>query len=252
LLEQYGLRVPKPILINGHEVFKVLGFWAEAESYLPHLPAQVGQYPQIFAALGELHQAMLRCWVSTIPEPRFPNYGTIVQLKTWLQGSVERMEITANERETIQRVSYAIQTLSNLEQRYLPSLPHVPVHGDYTHSNIGFTADGEPVYLDFDVASLKPRVHDLAYAAVIMLRRMQYPLDPQATSWDLVWDMVDIYEQSVPVPLTSLERWAFPIEMVRVNLCSAARAAFPSLHESSWLVLMHGLAEAECILRSSM
>jgi Ser/Thr protein kinase RdoA (MazF antagonist) len=139
--------------------------------------------------------------------------------------------------------------LGNLEKEYITSLPKLLVHGDYTLSNIGFTESGEPVYLDFDVAAVKPRVHDLAYAALTMLRCMQYSVGPVADSWGLVWHMVEEYERTAMMPLTRLERLAFPIEMARVSMCFAARAGFPSANERSWSELTRGLAEAECILR---
>lgn len=248
-LEKHGLQVPKPIRIVKRDVFKLFGYWAEAESYLPHLPAQIEEYPQVFSALGELHRAMLNCWEHTIPEPTFPNYGTVAQLNTWLQGSTQHMRVVADGQKTMQRVAKAIRILSNLEQEYITSLPQVPVHGDYTHSNIGFTTGGETVFLDFDVASVKPRVHDLAYAALTMLRRMEYSVDPTAASWDVVWHMVDEYEQTAQTPLSRLERSAFPVEMARITLCFAARAGFPVAHERSWSLLTRNLVETECILR---
>jgi len=248
-LEKSGLRVPEPIQIVQREVFKLSGCWAEAETYLPHLPGQVDHYPQVFAALGKLHQAMLSCWEGTVQEPPFPNYGTVAQLNTWLQGSARRMRAGSDGREAVRRVAEAIQKLGNLEQAYITSLPQVPIHGDYTLSNIGFTDSGEPVFFDFDVATLKPRVHELAYAALTMLRHMERPMDPTVGSWAAVWDMVGEYEHTALTPLTWLERLALPIEMARVSLCFAARAGFPSAREESWSELTRGLAEAECILR---
>lgn len=248
-LEKFGLRVPDPIQIAQREVIRLSDRWAEAESYLPHLPAQSEQYPQVFAALGELHRAILTCWEGTMPEPPLSNYGTVAQLKTWLQGSARRMGARADEQDALRRAAGAIQTLGNLEQEYITSLPQALVHGDYTLSNIGFTASGEPVYLDFDVATVKPRVHELAYAALIMLRHMEHSVDPAAASWGVVWHMVDEYERTAMMPLNRLERLAFPIEMARVSLCFVARAGFPSANERSWSELTRGLAEAECILR---
>jgi hypothetical protein len=226
-LGSIGVQVPVPTVGSHGDVFRIAGCWSETEQYLPHVPMSVEQYPRSFAALGKLHRGMRQCWDGSIPDPRFPNYGSASQLLKWLQASTASVQGDASACNLAVRVASAIRQLGELEEE-VQSLPRLPVHGDYTLVNIGFVTNDETAYFDFDVAGVRPRLHDVAYAALTMLRSVGGSVDPTQSSWEIVWRMVDEYEHTAPFPLTRTERHALPLEMARVSLCFAARVGFAS------------------------
>jgi len=246
-LIQNGICVPKPMQISQHEIIRLVNRWAEAETFISYIPAQCEQYSEVFAALGRLHKAIFLCSNVIIPEHPLSNYGSVMQLSNWLKGSIHRIKPQGDQWEVVKRVSNAIRRLGELEQKHKESLPQMLIHGDYTLSNVGFTNDGEPVYLDFDVADVRPRIYELAYALVVMLRTLNYYIS-SSDAWHMVLNMINEYEKTSMMPLNSFEWLVLPREMARVTLCFSARSGFPYAHKNSWFELARGVTESEQLM----
>jgi Ser/Thr protein kinase RdoA (MazF antagonist) len=155
-----------------------------------------------------------------------PNHGTAGQLLQWLRRTAAHTGHDRAARQLADGVARAIRRLGELDEQARRPLPWLAVQGDFTLANLGFHSGGRLAYLDFDVAGVGRCLHDVAYVALIMLRSLRAPVDPQGLAWDTVWRMVDEYEGTGPFPLTAAERRALPLEMARVSLCLAARAGF--------------------------
>ena len=89
-------------------------------------------------------------------------------------------------------------------QRGAGALPHTMVHGDFRAQNVLFDRDRVAAVLDFDAATVAPRLVDLAYALVFFQAVIAQP----PLSRDQATVLLDAHEQVNP--LTDPERALLP------------------------------------------
>jgi Ser/Thr protein kinase RdoA (MazF antagonist) len=105
-------------------------------------------------------------------------------------------------------------------------LPRQLVHGDVRLGNLRLDPGGETVIHDFGFASIRPRVHDLAYSLAYMVSGLGGAGDPASFDWELARTLVEVYETSAGMPLSDHEIEALPAYIAAVPLYHAVTAGF--------------------------
>lgn len=229
-----GLLVPEPLALLrcGNRV-------AELETYVPHKPLE-GDVAQ-FEALGHLHRAARGL---VVPRPADAQYGTPATLRRYL------LDVRGDE-ETLRVAQGALGIVRDLRRQWVPAseLPTQFVHGDLVGPNLGRTDSGQPLYLDFGCAAVRPRVHDLAVALFyLVVGPNDEGLAPDF-DWSRVPALLAAYEQASRLPLTARERSALAPYTAAVPLAVAAPAAYlPDPTPLRYRERRAGMAIAEWIL----
>ncbi len=244
-LATVGLCVPAPLPWRHARVLRCGTRWAELEEYLPHerLAPAPASYTWLFAAMGRLHRALATLDLR-VPRPLVATYAPPTSLRRWLLITEAAVQ---NDPEAAPTARHLRDLVRRLDRQWapVPRLPRQLVHGDVRLSNVGRTATGTAVYLDFGFLAIRPRIHDLAYALAFMLRALNAP---HAWAWSSVGPLLCAYEEAVQSPLTEAERAALAPSTAAIPLYHAALAGCtadparelriqrPFLHLSEWLL----------------
>lgn len=228
------LLVPEPLAILrcGDRV-------AELETYVPHV-ALAGDVAQ-FEALGRLHRTSKGI---TVPRPIDAQYGTPTTLRRYLLD-------VRGDAETMRVAQWALGIVRELRRQWVPAreLPSSFVHGDLVGPNLGRSADGRTLYLDFGCAAIRPRIHDLAVALFyLVVGPNDEGLAPDF-DWSRVPTLLEAYESACGEHLTDLEHHALTPYTAAIPLAVAAPAAY--LPDSTYLRYRErqaGMAIAEWLL----
>ncbi len=229
-----GLVVPEPLALLrcGNRV-------AEQETYVPHKPLE-GDVAQ-FEALGHLHRAAHGL---AVPRPVDAQYGTPATLRRYL------LEVRGDE-ETMRVAQWALGIVRELRRQWVPAseLPTHFVHGDLVGPNLGQAESGQPLYLDFGCAAVRPRIHDLAVALFYLVVGPDDDGLAGSFDWSRLPALIEAYESASGEPLTDLEHRALGPYTAAIPLAVAARAAY--LPDSTYLRYRErraGMTIAEWIL----
>jgi len=251
-LATVGLCVPAPLSWHHVRVLRCGTRWAELEEYLPHerLAPAPASYTWLFEAMGRLHRA-LDTLDLRVARPLVATYAPPASLRRWLLITEAAVQ---NDPEAAPTARHVRDLVRRLDRQWVPAtrLPQQLVHGDVRLSNVGRTATGTAVYLDFGFLAIRPRIHDLAYALAFMLRALDAHHAPHAFAWPSVGPLLSAYEEAVHSPLTEAERDALAPSTAAIPLYHAALAGFaddparelriqrPFLHLSEWLLAQPG------------
>lgn len=221
-LSRRSLRVPQPRRWNGQTLLRCGARWAELEEYIPHYrraPTH-DSYVWLFDAMGKLHWNLSRAKVD-IPQPCVATFAPPWSLMRWLKVTEAAV---AGSLEGARLVAEMWHSVRLLERCWIPSsrlVVHL-IHGDMRLSNIVQTAAGNTVYLDFGFAANRPRVYDVAYALVFMVWATRSGNTPDDFDWGGLVSLLDTYQESASVRLTTQERKALLPMMASVPLYAAA------------------------------
>lgn len=170
--------------------------------------------PALFEAIGRLH-SVLATAKQRPPRPLVTSYVSPPTLRRWL----DRNREAALPRLAEPGVLADLQDLLRLLRRhFVPSgrLPTQLIHGDAHPDNIRQTANGGPLYLDFDGVTEAPRIHDIAYALAFLLLWHDGPL--AEFPWYDIPELLDAYDRTAAFPLTIDERAALPAYIAAVPI----------------------------------
>ena len=123
------------------------------------------------------------------------------------------------------------------------------VHGDLVGPNLGQAESGQPLYLDFGCAAVRPRIHDLAVALFYLVVGPDDDGLAGSFDWSRLPALIGAYESASGEPLTDLEHRALGPYTAAIPLAVAARAAY--LPDSTYLRYRErraGMTIAEWIL----
>ena len=201
--------------------------WAELETYVPHRDraATWDSYVWMFRSLGRLHHSLAALDVS-VPRPLVSTYAPPGSLPRWLAVAERAAQHDSTARDVVRR---ARRLLGPLRTQWIPgpSLPTQLIHGDGKLSNIRWTATGEPAYLDFGFAAVRPRIHDLAHSLAWMVLRPDDSGSAETFPWsDGLPELLREYEDAARTRLTDLERRALPPYLAAIPLYEPAIAGY--------------------------
>lgn len=220
------LAVPEPLPIDGRELFRCRGRWAELETFVLHerQPAGWDSYVWLFGAMGQLHRS-LRLIEIPLPRPAVSTFGPPGSLRRWL--SVTAGAAAAHEKAAAaaQRTNWLV---GQLGEQWVPGreLPNHIVHGDIRLVNVGQDENGTIVYFDFGFAARRPRVHDLAYALFWMVLRPDDSGTAEEFPWNRLSELISVYEDEAKSRLEPKEREALFPYLAAVPLYLASISGF--------------------------
>ena len=200
--------------------------WAEMDRYLPHeRPAPSPQaYRWLFHAIGVLHRT-LRAYELHVPRPYWTTYGPPTTLLRWLPTLQTAVQGDQESEAMAHRVH---RLVAQFRRQWIPAthLPRHLIHGDMRLGNICRDPHGTTLYLDFGFLAHRPRVYELGYSLAWMLLALDGCEDPASFRWELVAELLQIYEEAAGVDLTPLEHEALGPCIVSVPLYQAAICGF--------------------------
>lgn len=211
-LASQGLNVARPATWQGRSIFRCGRSYAQLQQYVPHGEPTMG--PQLFAAIGRLHSALAAA-TQRPPRPRVTSYVSPRTLHRWLE---------ANRAAGLPRLAEPgvfadlQELLRMLRRQFVPSdrLPTHLIHGDAHPDNIRQTANGEPLFLDFDGVTTAPRIHDIAYALAFLLFWHDGPLEE--FRWHAIPEFLAAYDRAAAFPLVDEERFALPAYVAAIPI----------------------------------
>jgi Ser/Thr protein kinase RdoA (MazF antagonist) len=247
-LIQQGMHLPKPLHWLGQSVFHFRNRWAELDDYIAHqkLPHTTPSYVWLFQQMGIVHGALQKIDFD-VPRPLVAAYAPPRSLRRWLMVTAASVEGDADAVEAMRLLKWLVR---QAEKVWIPAntLPAQLVHGDVRLSNVCQTSAGGVVYFDLGFLALRPRIHELAYALVLMLISQGAHFALDAFDWSILSALVDAYEGCAPSCLSPAERRALVSYMATVPLYAAAldgfteapaaklRSRLPALEMSRWLL----------------
>jgi Ser/Thr protein kinase RdoA (MazF antagonist) len=217
--------VPQPLSWRSRKVFRCGKRWAELETYLPHqrLPPNWDTYHWLFGKMGRLHRELAALDVR-VPRPLVATFAPPGTLQRWLPVT----EAAVQEYPQAAQAARLLRELANrLRHLWVPAthLPNQLIHGDIQPNNLVRGSNGQPIYLDFGFAAVRPRVHDLAYALAFMALALNKGM-PEQLDWSSVTSLVGAYEAENGQSLSATERQALAAYTAAVPLYAAALDGF--------------------------
>ena len=173
--------------------------------------------------LGMIH-AILRN-VEVCADAKFPIFANYIEphrtLNKTLHGTQRIREWSPSLVE--QRLADAAEELaysvSNAELDLIASLPRQLVHGDFWDNNVFFRGGHVALVADFDFMGERTRIDDLALT--LYFTCLKFPEHPLSDNYlQRVCGLVDAYDSGLDNPLTSVERAALPLAIIRQPLWS--------------------------------
>ena len=173
--------------------------------------------------LGMIHTILRDVEVSA--EAKFPVFANYIEphqaVNKTLQGTRRVREWNPSLAE--QRLADAAEELayfvSNAERDLITLLPRQLVHGDFWDNNVFFRGGNVALVADFDFMGERTRIDDLALTLYFTcLKFPEYPLSDDYLQ--RVSILVDAYDSGLDNPLTSVERAALPLAIIRQPLWS--------------------------------
>lgn len=221
-----GLLVGTPTTWDGHDVVSVGPYLAELEVYVDHVkpPPEWDSYLWMYGAMGRLHRRLVGA--APPPRPAVATYGPPGSLRRWLRVTEEAVGSDPEGRDILKWVHRLTRAL---ERQWVPAkdLPCQVVHGDMRLGNVAVAARGaETVYLDFGFASVRPRIHDLAYSLPWIVVRPDGTGRAEHFDWATFAELVGAYEEGAQDRLSAIERRALAGYIAAVPLYMAAIAGF--------------------------
>jgi len=221
-----GISVPEPRRWRDQELFRCWGRWAELEAFIAHSkpPPTWGSYVWMYGAMGRLHRSMAPL-ASSLPRPAVATYGPPGTLRRWARVTADAVQSNSEAAGLADRLK---QLIRRLERQWVPArhLPMQLVHGDVRLGNVAAAPGGEPVYLDFGFAAIRPRIHDLGYALSWIVLRPDDSGRAEDFQWDRLPELVTAYEDSSQTTLSPIERRALGPYMAAVPLYLASISGF--------------------------
>ncbi|MDQ3540722.1 MAG: hypothetical protein M3440_08555 [Chloroflexota bacterium] len=231
-LDAEGVKTPVAIVRDGATMFRCRDRWAELEPWIAHrrLEPSVQAYAWLFAEMGTVHR-ILGNYQRPISRPVVATAATPAALRRWIIATERTVANDPDAAAIVDRVHGLARTL----HRQWPdtrSLPAQVVHGDVRLSSICVALDGGTVVFDVGFAAVRPRVHDLAYALVFMVRALHGDAAADEFAWDEVPRLIEAYEASAAVRLAEAERRAIVPLAVAITLYHVAIAGVTEAPEA--------------------
>lgn len=244
----HGLLAAHPRSWRGRELLSCRGRWSELETFVPHEKPEPtwASYLWMYRCMGRLHRALADL-DPVISRPVAATYASPRSLRRWLAvtGPATARDTLANEVARL-----AGELLPSLAAQWVPAsaLPTQVVHGDVRLGNVGLTAQGETVYLDFGFAAIRPRVHDLAYSLAWVLLKPDNTGTAEDFPWQRLPELLGEYEEAAGAPLSDVELRALPGYVAAVPMYHVAIAGYTAdpvakLHEEARRVSFLRIAE---------
>lgn len=227
-----GVKTPVAIVRDGATMFRCRDRWAELEPWIPHqrLEPSVQAYAWLFTEMGTVHR-ILGNYQRPVPRPVVATAATPASLRRWIIATEPAVANDPDAAAIVDRVHGLARTL----HRQWPdtrSLPAQVVHGDVRLSNICVALDGATVVFELGFAAVRPRVHDLAYALVFMVRALHGDAAADEFAWDEVPRLIEAYEARAGTPLSDAERRAIVPLAVAITLYHVAIAGVTEAPEA--------------------
>ena len=173
--------------------------------------------------LGMIHTILRDVEVSA--DAKFPIFANYIEphqaLNKTLQGTRRIREWNSSLSE--QRLADAAEELadfvSKAERELITRLPRQLVHGDFWDENVFFRRGHVVLVADFDFMGQRTRIDDLALTLYFTcLKFLEHPLSDDYLQ--RVSSLVAAYDSGLDHPLTSEERAALPLAIIRQPLWS--------------------------------
>ena len=173
--------------------------------------------------LGMIHTILRDVEVSA--DAKFPIFANYIEphqaLNKTLQGTRRIREWNSSLSE--QRLADAAEELadfvSKAERELITRLPRQLVHGDFWDENVFFRRGHVVLVADFDFMGQRTRIDDLALTLYFTcLKFLEHPLSDDYLQ--RVSSLVAAYDSALDHPLTSEERAALPLAIIRQPLWS--------------------------------
>ena len=173
--------------------------------------------------LAKIHQILEGLNVST--EAKFPIFANYIESDKVIDKTrrgIERMRAW-NLSQAEQKLTDKAERLADFvywaEKDLTSYIPKQLVHGDFWDNNVFFQDGNLVLVADFDFMGERARIDDLALTLYFTcLKFAEYPLSNNYIR--MLSDLVDAYDSGLDNPLTSLERAALPLAIVRQPLWS--------------------------------
>lgn len=222
-LSRAGLLVAEPLPIDGRELLRWEGRWAELERFVGHArPAPTWHsYRCMYAAMGDLHRGLRPLVDHVLPRPTIATYGPPATLRRWMRITREAVCHDSRAREIVTECG---KLLRLLDRQWVAAsrLPVQLVHGDVKLSNVVRSPYDRAAYLDFGFAARRPRVHELGYALSWIILGPDSSGRAEAFAWEQLDELIDAYEAGAQSRLTKLERASLGSYVAAVPLYMAA------------------------------
>ena len=209
----------QPWLVFGNRLLEVehyvesdtkMDSWERVQSGLP--------------VLGMIHTTLQDIEVSA--EAKFPIFANYIEsnkvVNKTLQGTqrIRKWNFPRAEQEQLaDNAEQLADFVSNAESELITQLPRQLVHGDFWDNNVFFDKGHVVLVTDFDFMGERTRIDDLALTLYFTcLKFSEHPLSDDYIQ--RLSNMVEAYNDSLDNPLTSLERLALPLAIIRQPLWS--------------------------------
>jgi Ser/Thr protein kinase RdoA (MazF antagonist) len=211
--------------IDGNRWMSFEGRLVEVERYVTH-DANMDSWERLSAGLpvlARLHDIFRG--LKTLPEQRDPMYANYVAATDALDATregVRRMRSWDSSRVEMSPAANAeglAEAVWLHESSFVDELPSQLVHGDFWDNNVFFRDETFVFVTDFDYMGLRPRIDDLALTLFFSCMAF-FELPVSDGQLRQLRALLDAYDASATVPLTSLEREALPFAIARQPLWS--------------------------------
>ncbi len=222
-----GLTVGEPRTLGGSWLRRCGDRWAELETFQDHTELGTGwsDYCWMYAGMGRLHRHLSAPGIHPPPRPFWSTYAPPGSLRRWLGVTRGRVHSKSPAGDTVHRLATLI---GRLRRHWVSAaaLPQQLIHGDVRRVNMGRSPAGEPVYLDFGFAAVRPRVHDLAYCLSWIVLRPDGGGRAENFDWSRARELIEAYETGASFALTATERRALPAYLAAIPLYSPSIAGY--------------------------
>ena len=173
--------------------------------------------------LGMIHTILRDVEVSA--EAKFPVFANYIEphqvLNKTLQGTrrVRGWNCSLAEQRLADAAEELADFVSKAERDLIMRLPRQLVHGDFWDNNVFFRGGHVALVADFDFMGERTRIDDLALTLYFTcLKFLEHPLSDDYLQ--RVSSLVTAYDSGLDHPLTSEERAALPLAIIRQPIWS--------------------------------